>query len=195
MPYTAAKFRILGNEIETIEGRLEGRLDPRISDEEVHSRAQEACRRYLADTAATAATADKSDTNEQTIMYAICLTGQGDTEIKLVNQIQWDYLNSPYNLGSESSKNEIPPKHVRERMWQDIYESRADSKFSPQSADEITIHITNTAINDRALGIQADKSFPDNTGITLQFDSIEAVWAFCIQNNITVKDNYEGQIY
>ena len=179
-------------EIETVEGAFSGRTDPLIKKDMADKLINAACHKYLKST--------ETPKDQPTTMYAlVMMEPNNDMELKLVNQLQWDYLNSQYSVGTESSIDEIPPKHVRDRIWNDCYAKTSPDGLIikatgfPQSADEITIKLhSGDGMAQRANAMQADL---DPYGKPLQFDSIKAAWAYCIQNNITIKDSYEGHIY
>ncbi|GAG12923.1 unnamed protein product, partial [marine sediment metagenome] len=56
-------------------------------------------------------------------MYLIHLAGQGDTNLNLVNEEQWNYLQSPIPDFPKDIHEvvEIPPPHIQQRIWEECF--------------------------------------------------------------------------
>lgn len=107
--------------------------------------------------------------------YIVCLEGQGDMEIMLVEDEHWNWLHS---------KEKSPPNQLIED-----YITNYGSEYEAQ--DDIIKHIQGGEgcwTNDRALALTADRN-------VRTFTSIIDYTKFVVDNNIKIKDEYRGYIY
>jgi hypothetical protein len=110
MSYTAAKLRIFCNAIEAIEGRLEGRLDPRISNEVAHAKVYHAIKEYQLATAGISPLEDSEATTATTATTAP--TEAQDSSVKLTitveNKEQADHILEALSVAEEEGVLDFP---------------------------------------------------------------------------------------
>jgi hypothetical protein len=106
-------------------------------------------------------------------LYALVLTGQGDTEIKLVDKDMWDWIDSAQ-----------PKAPVPDNILVQLRKHHEDEKFVP--------HISrSTAVNDAALmaaPVEID-------GAEAMFFSIRDFNKFVRKYDIEIVEEFEGCIY
>ena len=113
--------------------------------------------------------------NEQDV-YLITCTGQGDTEIYLVDRNTFDWINMNHN--------NVPKQVIESRK-------KANTEWDIKQTDEQIIEELNlvkgsSSSNDRALRL--GDSFP-------LFWSVKEVVTYVKNNNLNIVGEYEGHIY
>ncbi|MGX1266718.1 hypothetical protein RKD55_004662 [Rossellomorea marisflavi] len=125
--------------------------------------------------------------------YVITLIGQGDTDVKIVDQETYEWIVSADlgRKGNESGwQDKTCPLTVRKAVWDEM--SLREQKHYGQMSNfypDITIGSPN---NDRALFVCALK---DKSGKELSFWDIEAYTTYIAKHNVEILDSYEGYIY
>lgn len=110
-------------------------------------------------------------------LYALVLTGQGDTDIKLVEKDVWDWI-----MGAKP-KQKVPKSvldKLREHQMREGYEEFEEPYITPGSP-----------VNDAAL--YAPAAIVD--GKDCQFFSVSEYTKFVKKHDIDIVDDFEGCIY
>ena len=116
-------------------------------------------------------------------LYCIHLTGQGDTEIKLVSKAVWDWINSR-DLGR--------PEGGAGSHWIDQLVPKEVTEYHAREGNYEAIYITIGSFdNDRALNATPIKV----AGREANFFHIAELINFCRIHDIDIIDTYEGCIY
>jgi len=119
-------------------------------------------------------------------VYLIVVTGQGDTEVKVVDEETFEWLDSPYpsETGEASVRDIIPPRieEIMRAFWRnDIGEEMDDTDLSVSSG---------SWDNDRALMVVSTVE-----GYEAQYSSLKDALDDIKTQGDTVVDTWEGLIY
>lgn len=113
-------------------------------------------------------------------LYALILIGQGDTEIKLVEQNVWDWI---------QGKAPVPQETIEEAQRYEPIPEDHDWEFKNSS----------TSQNDKALWANSALGHLEDSSqikeIEYWFDSVADMMAMAKKDNLEIADSYEGAIY
>ena len=125
--------------------------------------------------------------------YVVNLSGQGDTDIKIVDKETFEWIISE-DLGRPDGKtgwdDKTCPNSVRKRMWDemDLSEQKDYGGF-----EGFYPYITIGSVhNDRALYAPAMKTIEGND---LSFHDTASYTNYVTRNALHVEDSFEGYIY
>lgn len=125
--------------------------------------------------------------------YSIVLTGQGDTQIYIVDKEVWDWVNSPISGKPDGHVSSWVDQLVPQKVID--YHRKEEQKladFNNRQPEFCDILITaGSWDNDRALNaipITID-------GEEALFFSVKELANFCREHDIEIVDSYEGYIY
>lgn len=127
-------------------------------------------------------------------VYAVMLTGQGDTDIKLVTPETYNWITANElgrtNNHASSWDDTSCPIEVRKQIWESLHpsEKKGYNDDFNEYYPEITI---GSFTNDRALVAPAIKQ----NNVKLEFNNLGDYTAFIKQHDITIIDTFEGYIY
>ena len=129
-------------------------------------------------------------------VYMLVLTGQGDTDVKLVNKETWDWVmnadlgQSPDDRG-ESEWNDISvPANVKKAIWDGL--SNSEKAWYGHNLDNFEVNVTAGSYNnDRALLAPPLKI----DGVSGRFSSLTEAFNWVKKHDLNIVGECHGCIY
>lgn len=117
-------------------------------------------------------------------MYLIILTGQGDTEIKIVDQETWDWITS-----ADNGRNPNLPENTL--SWDDLLVPQSQLKKILDNSEGYHPHLTKGSWeNDRAMWACNADGYSEG-----YYDSVKDAMKAIKKNGHKFEDEYYGCIY
>lgn len=127
-------------------------------------------------------------------VYLLVLTGQGDTEIKVVDKETWGWIFGPSGrpeTGKSGWDDPFVPAYQREKILADRRENEGPSDEDDEEGDRDVIRITSGSWqNDRALLAYSSERYKAET-----YYSIESAMRAITNLGDAIVEEFDGYIY